>query len=249
MLHAVLWIVLYIVVVNVGDALSASVGLANIVTAPLVVMLAIVAVLYVRANGWFKEYGLKLPGARESRAAWHYVPLVLILIAPLIIGTWSGLNLSAIGLVVVLMLGVGFIEELIFRGFLYRAIFETGGLWTAVIISGVTFGLGHIVNLLRGYTGGEQLVQIGMGIVLGIVLALLFAVTGSILPGALFHVLLNIEGSLTQRALSGDVVVMLLMTLVCIIYGAYLVTLLRRGTRPGWMDRWLPKTATPKTLT
>ncbi|MBD5536303.1 MAG: CPBP family intramembrane metalloprotease [Lachnospiraceae bacterium] len=44
---------------------------------------------------------------------------------------------------------VGFIEEVIFRGFLFKALAENN-VKSAVIISSVTFGLGHLVNLFNG---------------------------------------------------------------------------------------------------
>ena len=50
----------------------------------------------------------------------------------------------------VMMAFVGFAEELIFRGFLFKAIIKDGSIKTAIVISSVTFGLGHIVNLFVG---------------------------------------------------------------------------------------------------
>lgn len=235
--HAVFWIVIYIMGVNIGDALSAAVGIPNIVTAPLMIALSVGLLFYLRANGWLEHYGLTLPSAEGARLAWYYLPLALMVLVLVLLGTNSALGTTGSVLIIVLMLGVGFLEELIFRGFLYRAILKTGGLTRAVVISGVTFGVGHIVNLLRGYTGGEQLIQIVIGIALGIVLALLFALTGSILPGVAFHQVLNIGGNLTQRDLAGDAVVMAVMLAVCAIYGVHLVRALhKRGGRDSATD-------------
>ena len=47
------------------------------------------------------------------------------------------------------MLCVGFLEEVIFRGLLFRAI-ARDNIKAAVIISSVTFGIGHIINLVNG---------------------------------------------------------------------------------------------------
>ena len=56
---------------------------------------------------------------------------------------------------IILMLCVGFIEEVIFRGFLFKAIAKDN-VKTAIIISSVTFGVGHLVNLVNG--SGMELV-------------------------------------------------------------------------------------------
>jgi uncharacterized protein (DUF697 family) len=52
---------------------------------------------------------------------------------------------------------VGFLEELIFRGFLFRALEREGVVW-AVWVSSITFGLGHIINLFNG-SGAELLTK------------------------------------------------------------------------------------------
>lgn len=46
------------------------------------------------------------------------------------------------------MINIGFLEEIIFRGILYKSI-EKDNKKLAIIISSVTFGIGHIVNLLK----------------------------------------------------------------------------------------------------
>lgn len=110
-----------------------------------------------------------------------------------------------------------------------------------MLISGVTFGIGHVVNLARGYTGTEQLLQIDFGIVIGIVLALLFAVTGTIIPLIIFHVLFNISGNLTTLNNEYNFWMLLATVVISIGYGAYLVGRLRRhGADQGVRDSTLP---------
>ena len=62
---------------------------------------------------------------------------------------------------VIKMLCVGLLEELIFRGFLFKAMCRESIRW-AVVVSSVTFGLGHILNLVNGsgMSLAENLVQI-----------------------------------------------------------------------------------------
>ncbi len=59
-------------------------------------------------------------------------------------------------LYVISMCCVGFLEEVIFRGLLFRAM-EKENLKRAIIVSSLTFGLGHIVNLFNG--SGKDLVS------------------------------------------------------------------------------------------
>ncbi len=57
-------------------------------------------------------------------------------------------------------------EEVIFRGFLFKAICKTN-VKQAIIISSVTFGFGHIVNLLNGRDIPETLIQICYAVAIG----------------------------------------------------------------------------------
>ena len=76
---------------------------------------------------------------------------------------WSGINLNfnilPTILTIVSMLLVGFIEEIIFRGFLFKAMAKDG-IVSAFIVSSLTFAIGHIVNLFNGAELLPTLLQI-----------------------------------------------------------------------------------------
>lgn len=73
-------------------------------------------------------------------------------------------------------------EELCFRGMLFGGLREGMPLWAAVLISGLIFGGLHA---LTGVTAVPPLMVFGM------ILALLYDRTGSILPGMILHALNN----------------------------------------------------------
>lgn len=221
--HAVVWIGIYVVVVNVGDGLSDWLGVQNFATALLLLLMSAVLVWYLRRNGWLQHYGLRQLRRTDFACTLYYMPLLLIVLLQFLKGPRQGLDGRAVLIVVVLMLAVGFLEELIFRGFLYRALRTQHGVAAAVLISGITFGVGHVVNLARGYSGGQQVLQIIVGCALGIVLALLFAITGTIVPGIIFHVVLNISGNVTANDQRLEGYVVTATVLVCAAYLSYLV--------------------------
>lgn len=90
------------------------------------------------------------------------------------------------------MLCVGFLEEVIFRGLLFEAIAKDN-IKSAVIISSVTFGIGHIINLFNG--SGMNLVnnlcQIVFAIAIGFLLVTIFYRGGSLLPCIIVHSAIN----------------------------------------------------------
>ncbi|MBQ5562407.1 MAG: CPBP family intramembrane metalloprotease [Clostridia bacterium] len=89
-----------------------------------------------------------------------------------------------------MMFGVGFLEEIIFRGFLFRGMAKDG-LKSAVIVSAVTFGIGHIVNLLNGYDITKNIIQIVFAVAVGFLLVMIFVRTGSLIACIVFHALNN----------------------------------------------------------
>lgn len=239
--HALIWIVAYIVLVGIGDWSSELIGEPNSATAGLLVLLSIGLIVYVTRNGWLNFYGLGPLRRSSFTGTWLYIPLVVIIALQFFKGFRDDLDVTALVLIVVLMICVGFIEELLFRGFLFKGILSKGTLTRAVVISGVTFGIGHIVNLARGYTGTEQLLQIAFAIVIGIVLALLFAVTGTIIPLIIFHALFNISGSVTAPSNEFDLIMLVATVVISGGYAAYLVGRLRRhGADQDVRDTTLP---------
>ena len=80
-----------------------------------------------------------------------------------------------------------FCEEVFYRGFAITALSsELGSIWIAGIISSIIFALMHIPRY-----GPGGFVQIG---IVGLLLMILFIITGSIYPGILMHSLNNLFG-------------------------------------------------------
>ena len=147
-----------------------------------------------------KRYGL----CNSPVPAWRflfYVPLVVLASGNL----WNGvaLNYSPTETVcrVVCMLCVGFLEEVIFRGLLFTAIAKNN-VRSAIIISSVTFGIGHINNLVNGSGMGliSNLCQIVFAVAVGFLLVTIFYRSGSLLPCILVHSAINTLGTFANDA-------------------------------------------------
>ena len=62
---------------------------------------------------------------------------------------------------------------------------------SAIIVSSVTFGIGHIVNLLNGYDLMKNIIQIIFAVAVGFLLVIIFVRTESLVFCILFHALNN----------------------------------------------------------
>ncbi|MBE6732326.1 MAG: CPBP family intramembrane metalloprotease [Ruminococcaceae bacterium] len=121
---------------------------------------------------------------------WYFIPLLFIVS----VNFWNGIKLDnsidEILFHVITMLNVGFIEEVIFRGFLFRMMAKDS-VKAAIIVSSVTFGIGHIVNLFNGADLLPTLLQICYAMAVGFLFVIIFYKSGSIIPCILAHSLNN----------------------------------------------------------
>lgn len=197
---ALVWIAVYCVLQSLANPLNEVIGTAYAASAGFCVLQATVLFLFIRKNGLQKRYGL----CNSPVPAWRflfYVPLVVLASGNL----WNGvaLNYSPTETVcrVVCMLCVGFLEEVIFRGLLFTAIAKNN-VRSAIIISSVTFGIGHIINLVNGSGMGliSNLCQIVFAVAVGFLLVTIFYRSGSLLPCILVHSAINTLGTFANDA-------------------------------------------------
>ena len=197
---AAAWITAYVVLASAGDNLSVKTGVMKSVTLPILLVLSAVLYGFVKKNGLSEKYGLcrpQTPGAKML----FYLPLVVLLTANL----WYGVALNGSPLEMLLyvlsMLCVGFLEEMIFRGFLFRAMAKNG-VKSAIIVSSITFGIGHIVNLING-SGADvlsNLLQVVYAVAVGFAFMLIFYKTGSLTPCILTHSIFNALSAFSNEA-------------------------------------------------
>ena len=120
----------------------------------------------------------------------YFIPLLLIVSVNL----WNGFNInntaSEILFHIVTMLNVGFIEEIIFRGFLFKMM-EKDNVKSAIIVNSITFGIGHIVNLLNGADFLPTLMQVCYAMAIGYLFVTIFYKSKSLVPCIIAHSLIN----------------------------------------------------------
>lgn len=120
----------------------------------------------------------------------YFIPLFFIVSVNL----WNGVNInnstSEIIFYILTMINVGFIEEIIFRGFLFKMMAKDN-IKSAIIISAITFGIGHTVNLLNGADLIPTLMQICYAISIGYLFVIIFYKSKSLIPCIITHCLVN----------------------------------------------------------
>jgi len=221
---SVIFIAIYVVLANAGAMLTERIGTAFSGQIFFLFGFSVFMLTYIKKRELMNTVGLAKVGFTEIKRCLFYIPLVLIALANGAFFFDSTNNIQEIVLTVIFMLFVAFLEELLVRGLLFKSIEESQSTKAAVLISGAAFGLGHIINLLNGYTGVQQIIQIVLAFAIGIVLALLFVRTKSIVPGIVFHFVFNIASALSiQVEPLYDYIAVGIILLIALAYMVYLI--------------------------
>lgn len=189
--------------------------------------------------GWWRRAGFSAP--RHWKDALYFVilliPVALNIIPSHIAGNPSDLlqlliiaygNPAQLSQLVVATLLVGFVEESIFRGLMLQAILPRG-VWKAVIVTTLLFGLSHSANLFNGQSATVTAIQISGALAFGFVAAALVVTKGLVWPIVIAHFLTDFTG-LPNPAGAGSISGMPVeigMIILFLAFGFYLLGSLR----------------------
>ena len=221
LVFALAWIIGYVVLASTGDNISADLGIDKVVTLPILIAMSGVLYFFVSKNGLTEKYGLcrpKLPAAKML----YYIPLLLLLTANLWYGVSMNMSPMETVLYILSMFCVGFLEEVIFRGLLFQAMAKDG-VKTAIIVSSVTFGIGHIVNLING-SGTEllpNLLQVMYAVAIGFAFVMIYCKTGSLVICIIIHSVFNGLSAFANEAVMTPQRQIISGVLLAVIAGGY----------------------------
>ena len=190
------------------------------------IALALVAAALAVGVGW---RAVEPAGGRVRDARLLLLPVLfaaLPLAAGLRIESWS-----SFAFLVVMELVVGFSEELVFRGFILRALLPSG-MTRAVLVSAALFGLVHLGNIVYGASVAVTLFQVVGVFAFGVGMAAVVLRTGALWPVMLIHALSNAAlrfSYITPQRLPTPLMSALVMTLM-LLYGVALLWRAPRAT-------------------
>lgn len=187
---AIVLIIVYVLGSTLMVQLSGMIGIEFLAETVFDAILFALIAVFIAKNKLGEHLGLcraEVPAGKML----FYIPLPIIAAVGVIFGFEPQYEPVTLALHTASMLLVGFLEEIIFRGFLFRGMAKNN-MTAAIIVSAVTFGIGHIVNLLNGYDLISSLIQIVFAVMVGFLLVFIFVRTGSLIACIAFHSLNNI---------------------------------------------------------
>lgn len=236
---ALVWIGVYCVANSLANPLSKIIGVGSSAALLFNLTLTVLLLTWIRKNGLTKYYGLCPSNIPARRFLW-YVPLVLFMSRNLWFGFAINFPAADTACYILSMLCVSFLEEVIFRGLLFQALAKEN-IKTAVIVSSVTFGLGHILNLLNGSGMGliANLCQIVGAVACGFLFVILFYRGGSLIPCIVAHSVNNAVSAFANEAALTVENRLIFSAINLVLVAAYALILCR--TLPRGKDRAIAK--------
>lgn len=193
---ALIWIGLYVVVMNIAlqvcggfDDLASKTAMQVLVPVVCIVILAISLTVWILRNGLAETFGLCRFKGNFKDFLW-FIPLIVMSCINLKNGLACNAPLAVSLLMMVNLSVAGYVEEIIFRGFLFRGMAKTN-LRSAIIVSAITFGAGHIVNLANTADVLGVLLQVCYAIVIGFLYTVIVYKGGSLWPCIASHMFVN----------------------------------------------------------
>lgn len=225
---AITWIVIYVLSLSVADNIPIEKFPDKAITLIVSAILTAIILIWMSKHNLLQKYGicsLKI----SSKRLFYFLPLLIIISGNFWFGVTVKNSLIEIIFYMLSMLFVGFLEEIIFRGFLFKAM-SKDNLKVAIVVSSITFGIGHIVNLINGNEMDlfSNVMQIIYASAAGFLFTSIFYKVKSLWPCIITHGLVNASSifvdsvALTQTQ---EVLVMIVWTVTSIGYAIYILKL------------------------
>lgn len=224
-LFSVILITIYVVAASVCDAVSAALGMEKVLTFIFMLIYSAVLLIWMKKHGIYEKYGICKP-AVSAGVFLYYIPLIVVVSCNLWFGVTVNFPLVETVLYIGSMVCVGFVEEVIFRGVLFKAMCKDN-VKSAIIVSSLTFGIGHMVNLING-SGAEllpNLCQVCYAIAGGFMFVAVFYKSKSLLSCIIAHSTMNSLSVFSNEAAQGDtaqIAVAVVITLISVLYSVYI---------------------------
>ena len=213
-LFTILLIIIYVVV---NSYLMQNFGYTSLQSVIVNTILSILIITLIVALKRVNYYGINR--ASDPKRFLYFVPLIIISLFNLRRGININNTTNEILFHILTMINVGFLEEILFRGFLFKMM-EKDNVKSAIIVSSITFGIGHIVNLLNGADLVSTLLQVLYAVAIGYMLVMVFYKSKSIIPCVIFHAVFNALNIFSTG--ESSIISSIILIAMCLGYALYI---------------------------
>lgn len=220
---AIVAIIIYTFGHSITDELSVDIGVTKLITLIFDIIYTLVIVYFIKKNKLAKYYKIN-KSEQNAKESLYYIPLLILAFHNIFFGVQMNMPILDSTIYICSMLFVGFLEEIIFRGFLFNAM-KKDNIKSAIIVSSLTFGIGHIINYLNGSAELiPTLCQILFAVSVGYLFVILLLKGKSIIPCIITHSLINMTSVFANATFTSKylIPISVVFTTFTLIYAIYL---------------------------
>jgi uncharacterized protein len=192
-LHSLVWLGIYLVLNTITGNIAEAVHVdAHQISAIPNLLLALVCFFYLIRTGIAQELGLTSKPTEKASVMLYYLPLLALPCLNLLYGVNTSLGVADILFLLAMYTGVGFMEEIIFRGMMFKALLQKWNRILVVAFISFTFAIGHLVSMVAvGQSGLDTSLQIINALVVGFMFMAVILADGNLRACIIAHILYN----------------------------------------------------------
>lgn len=185
-------------------------------------ILAIVCFFYLIKTRISDEINLTKKPIEKSSTMLYYIPLFTLPFLLLFYGVKTNLNLLDIIMLLAMYIGVGFMEEIIFRGLMLSALLKKWKPIVAVLFVSSTFAFGHIASIgAIGQSVPDTILQIANSFVVGLMFTIVMLSSKNIVACIIVHILYNFIANVSNIG-STTIEIVAVNSIITLLYFLYL---------------------------
>ncbi|MDD4689475.1 MAG: CPBP family intramembrane metalloprotease [Eubacteriales bacterium] len=223
-LHSLVWLMIYLILNTITGNIASSISIEPyIVGAFPNLLLAVVCLFYLKKSKISGEIGLFTKPTEKSSTMLFYIPVLILPFLNLFYGVNKELSATKILALLAMYTGVGFMEEIIFRGLMFKALTHKWNRYVVVSFISFTFAMGHIVSIVAiGQSAGDTMLQIINAFVVGFMFIAVILASGNLTICIITHILYNFMAGIS-RIDSTHTQIIIANLIITAIYFIYLL--------------------------
>lgn len=223
-LHSLIWLMIYLLLNTITGNLAGSLGLEPYLVSSLPnLLLSVVCLYYLMRSNIAADIGLLTKSTEKSKTMLFYFPLLIIPLLNLFYGINTDLSPTQILAILAMYIGVGFMEEIIFRGLMFKALSQKWNHYAVVIFISLTFAFGHAVSIVAiDQSVGDTVLQIINAFVVGFLFTIVVIASGNLTICIITHILYNFMADISLVG-STDIEIIIISFIITLLYFVYLL--------------------------
>jgi membrane protease YdiL (CAAX protease family) len=223
-LHSLVWLAIYLVANTLTDNIAGALNIDFIVVSAVPnLLLAVICFFYLKRTGITSDIGLLTKSTEKSSVMLYYIPLLALPFMNLIYGVKTNLSITKIVLILAMYIGVGFLEEIIFRGLMFKALVKKWNHYIVIVFISLTFAVGHIVIIVAvGQSGINTVSQIVNAFVVGLMFMVIIISSGNLTVCVITHILYNVLANISMVGSTHTEIIMV-NVVITLLYFVYLI--------------------------